>query len=175
MRARTWLDLLTLSRAAVGTTLLARSLTGRRRRSWPAWLLFVFASIPADWLDGPLARRCGVPSAYGELLDLEADSWLTLGGAAAAATAGGLPGFAALPALLRYALLLAALRRASYRDLNTRHPGWARPLGMAQMTLFIAALAPFRGPLTRAAVGLAAPPISVAQLAVLAAVYGRRR
>jgi len=178
MRLRLWLDLLTLSRAAVGTALLGLAATGRRDRTgavaWLAWTAFVLAAIPADWLDGPLARRLGA-SAYGEVLDLETDSWLTLGSAAAAVTWGGLPAYSALPALLRYPLLATALRRSSYHQLNTGHPGWARPVGMAQMTLFLAALAPFGAGLTREAVRLAALPIAVAQACTLVALYGRRR
>ena len=176
MRARAWLNLLTLSRAAVGTGLVLGAASGRRRsRSWAAWLALVFAAIPADWLDGPLARRFGGPSSYGEVLDLETDSCLTLGAAAAAAASGGLPAYAVVPAIVRYPVLLAALRRASYHDLNTDHPRWARPVGMAQMTLFIAALAPFGGPLTRTAARRAALPICLAQLATLLAVYGKPR
>jgi phosphatidylglycerophosphate synthase len=134
----------------------------------------VFAALPADWLDGPLARRVG-PSAYGEVLDLETDSWLTLCSAAAAARWGGLPAYVVAPALARYPILIWGLRRSSYSRLNTGHPGWARPVGMAQMTLFIAALAPFGASFTRTAVRVAAPVITVAQLGTLAFLYGWRR
>ncbi len=170
-------DLLTLSRAATGLGLLGLAVAGRRDRhgsgAWLAWTGLVLAAIPADWLDGPLARRLG-PSSYGEVLDLEADSWLTLCSAVAAITWGGLPAYSAAPALLRYPLLLAALRRAPYTRLNRDHPRWARPVGMAQMTLFIAALAPFGAGLTRTAVRLTAPLVAIAQLGTMVFLYRRR-
>ncbi len=133
----------------------------------------MLAAIPADWLDGPLARRLG-PGAHGEILDLEADSWLTLGSAIAAAAWGGLPAGAAAPAIARYPLLFLALRRRPYSELNHGHPPWARPAGMAQMALFIAALAPFGARLTRTAVRYATPPIAIAQFATLVYLYRRR-
>jgi phosphatidylglycerophosphate synthase len=177
MRVR-WVDLLTLSRAAAGLGLLGLAASRRRDRrgpvAWLAWTGLVLAAIPADWLDGPIARRVGA-SSYGEVLDLETDSWLTLCSAAAAASWGGLPAYVAAPAVARYPILFWGLRRSSYSRLNTGHPGWARPVGMAQMTLFIAALAPFGAGLTRTAVRVAAPLVTVAQLGTLAFLYGRRR
>lgn len=177
MRRIRWVDLLTSSRAATGVGLLGLAVAGRRDRrgagAWLAWAGLVLAAIPADWLDGPLARRLG-PSSYGEVFDLEADSWLTLCSALAATTWGGLPAYSAVPALIRYPLLLAALRRVPYARLNRDHPRWARPVGMAQMTLYIAALAPFGAKLTRTAVGLSAPAVAVAQLGTLLFLYGRR-
>lgn len=176
MRPVRWVDVLTLSRAAVGVGLLAVAATGRRHRrgagAWVAWLALVAAAIPADWLDGPLARRLG-PSSYGQVLDLEADSWLTLCTAVAATTWGGLPGIVALPPLVRYPLILRAMRGRSYSELNHDHPSWARPIGMAQMTIFMAALAPFGANLTRRTVQFAAPFVTVAQLATMLFLYGR--
>lgn len=172
------MDLLTLARGATGAGLLAAAVRGRTTRQgvggWLAWSVLVLAAIPADWLDGPLARRAG-PSWYGEILDLESDSLLSLGSAAAAAGWGGLPAFVVVPAIARYPLLAAALRGSTYSKVNRDHPAWARPVGMAQMAVFIAALAPFGGRLTRAAVMLAAPLVGVAQQCTLVAVYGRRR
>lgn len=173
-----WVDVLTVSRGATGAGLLAAAVRGRTTRQgrggWLAWCALVLAAIPADWLDGPLARRAG-PSWYGEVLDLESDSLLSLGSAAAAARWGGLPAYAVVPAVTRYPLLATALRGSTYSGVNRDHPTWARPVGMAQMTLFIAALAPFGGSLTRAVVTVAAPIVGIAQQCVLLAVYGRRR
>jgi hypothetical protein len=45
---------------------------------------------------------------------------------------------------------------------------------MSQMTLFIAALAPFGADMTRAVVRVSTPFIAAAQLATLLFVYGRR-
>jgi phosphatidylglycerophosphate synthase len=178
VRSVRWVDALTVSRAVAGVGLLWVAVSGRRNRqgvaAWIAWLALVAAAIPADWLDGPLARRLG-PSSYGEVLDLEADSWLTLCTAVAATTWGGLPGFVALPAILRYPLVWWAMRRRPYSELNRGHPSWARPIGMAQMAIFIAALAPFGGYLTRRAARLAAPVVAAAQLATMWVLYGKRR
>ena len=171
-------DLLTLSRAAAGVLLVTRAAVPHRSRqgvgAWVAWAALVFAAIPADWLDGPIARRLG-STAYGEVLDLEADSWLTLCSAIAGVRWGRLPSYTILPPLARYPLLLLAARRSSYSLANRDHPSWARPVGMSQMTLFIAALAPFGADMTHALVRVCAPVVAVAQLATLVFVYGRQK
>jgi len=83
---------LTAARAAAGVALIAR----------PSLALVVMA-IATDWIDGPLARRGGAAS-YGPRFDLEADSLLTLGVAAAAVRCGApLTAFAAPVA--RYAVV----------------------------------------------------------------------
>ncbi|MEP7105143.1 MAG: CDP-alcohol phosphatidyltransferase family protein, partial [Chloroflexota bacterium] len=57
---------------------LARS-AARRRVSAGVWGFALLSATAADWFDGPLARRQpGGPTAWGALLDIEADSWLTL-------------------------------------------------------------------------------------------------
>src|SRR5262249_53974587 len=87
-------DYLTLARAALGSTLVALggadfsnrlSLTGGL--AWAGALVGVTA---LDWLDGPLARRLG-PTRLGAVLDIEADSWLTLCCAAGVVAWGALP------------------------------------------------------------------------------------
>ena len=55
---------------------------------------------PSDWLDGRLARLDGATS-LGALLDIEADSWLSLWAAAAAHRAGDLPALSLLPPVVR--------------------------------------------------------------------------
>ena len=42
---------------------------------WIGWLMPLLGVT--DWLDGSLARRAG-PTRLGSVLDIEADSWLTL-------------------------------------------------------------------------------------------------
>jgi hypothetical protein len=53
-------------------------------------------------------------------------------------------------------------------------PLWTRHIGMAQMTLFIAALAPFGGRATRRLVRIGTPPVVMSQLASLAFVSWRK-
>src|SRR5207237_4058617 len=120
--------------------------------------------IACDGLDGPIARRLGTTPA-GAVFDLEADSWLTLSTAAAAVAWGDLPRYCLAAPLARYPLLARALRELPYDRVFESEPRWARWSGIGQMLLFTAALAPFGGPLTRAAVGLAAPAVATTQLA----------
>jgi phosphatidylglycerophosphate synthase len=73
-----------------------------------AWFALLWGG-PSDWLDGPLARFDGA-TRLGALLDLEADSWLSLWAGAAAWRTGELPWFGALPPFMRYLGLLAHRR-----------------------------------------------------------------
>ncbi len=114
----------------------------------------------ADWLDGPLARRTGSSSALGALLDLEADSWLTLWAAVAAASLGRLPVWAVLAPALRYAFLLERSEREPDRP-------WQRTAGITQMAALCAALSPWAK--LRRAARRAAPLCAAAQLAAMAA------
>ena len=137
-------DHLTLGRAALGTTLLALVAAGTHDRAGPSGR-FGFASVllgatVADWVDGPVARRLGSTD-LGAVLDIEADSLLTLGAAAAAVAWGGLPKASLLPPLLRYADPVRALRRG--RTFVGGGPWWCRLSGAAQMGLFLAALSPW--------------------------------
>jgi phosphatidylglycerophosphate synthase len=140
---------------------------------WLGWISLVYGSIVCDWLDGPIARRLGMTSELGALLDLESDSWLTLTSASSAATLGGLPAFCMAAPVGRYAVLMAALRTIPYEKVFADEPRWARPLGIAQMALFTAATAPFGGSGTRAAVRLAAPIIAPLQLLGMFFLYRR--
>jgi hypothetical protein len=72
--------------------------------------------------------------------------------------------------LLRYVLMFSALRNTRYADLHQDEPGWVRVVGIAQMLLFIAALAPFGGRVTWKVVRLTCPiepPLQVAGLLIL--------
>jgi phosphatidylglycerophosphate synthase len=161
-------DAMTLSRGLAAAMLVGLVVSGVRQRrglaGWLGWISLVYGSIVCDWLDGPIARRLGMTSELGALLDLESDSWLTLTAASSATTLGGLPALCMAAPLARYGLLIAALRKIPYERVFADEPAWARPLGIAQMALFTAATAPFGGAGTRAAVRLAAPIIAPAQL-----------
>jgi phosphatidylglycerophosphate synthase len=161
-------DAMTLSRGLAAAMLVGLVVSGvRHRRGWAGWLgwtSLVYGSIVCDWLDGPIARRLGMTSELGALLDLESDSWLTLASASSATTWGGLPALCLAAPLARYGLLMAALRKTPYARVFADEPAWARPIGIAQMALFTAATAPFGGAGTRSAVRLAAPIIATAQL-----------
>jgi phosphatidylglycerophosphate synthase len=164
-------DAFTLSRggsAALLVGLLTSGIRDRRGRAgWLGWTALLYGAIVSDWLDGPIARRLGT-SEVGAMFDIEADSWLTLSSSALAVASGGLPAPVMAPPLMRY-LRLAALRPfVPYRSLVSGDPLWTRHVGMAQMMLFIAALAPFGGRVTRLLVQLAAPPVVIGQLGTLA-------
>src|SRR6267143_3046352 len=136
----TAVDAMTLSRGVASAVLVGLLTSGVRRRNglagWLGWGSLVYGSIVCDWLDGPIARRLGMTSELGALLDLESDSWLTLTSASSAATLGGLPAFCMAAPVGRYAVLMAALRTIPYEQVFADEPGWARPLGIAQMALF---------------------------------------
>ena len=164
-------DAFTLSRGGSAALIGALAITGVRDQQglagWMAWVALIYGAIVSDWLDGPIARHFGT-SHVGAIFDIEADSWLTLSTSVAALSWGGLPRYVIAPPLLRY-LRLAALRsRIPYRQLVSGDPLWTRHLGMAQMMLFIAALAPFAGRATRGLVRISAPVVVLAQLGSLA-------
>jgi phosphatidylglycerophosphate synthase len=142
---------LTLGRAAAAAMACGTAASGRGRRSTLAAVLL--GCTVCDWLDGPLARRLG-PTPLGAALDIEADSWLTLWGAAAAFRVGGLPGIGLLAPALRYPLAAGAA---------AHHRPWQRVAGVAQMAVIAWALTG-RKPPRRVAEAVAA-----AQLAALTA------
>src|ERR1700736_5756884 len=161
-------DAFTLSRAAAAALLVGVLTSGigdrRGRAGWLGWIALLYGAIVSDWLDGPIARRRGT-SEVGAVFDIEADSWLTLCSSAAAVSWGRLPAYVVAPPIIRY-LRLAALRPfVPYRQLVSGDPLWTRHIGMAQMTLFIAALAPFGGRATRLLVRIGTPPVVMSQLA----------
>ncbi|HLJ67361.1 MAG TPA: CDP-alcohol phosphatidyltransferase family protein [Chloroflexota bacterium] len=153
-------DVMTLSRGATAALLGGLAASGVRDRrglaGWMGWLGVLYGAILCDWLDGPIARHTAT-SELGEVLDREADSWLTLCTALAAVRWGGLPRAVLAPPLMRYAFLLDGMRRAPYATLHGGEPSWVRQQGIAQMLLFIASLAPFGGRVTRRVVCVAAP------------------
>ena len=168
---------MTLSRGFAAAVLVGLVASGVRHRTglagWLGWISLLYGSIVCDWLDGPIARRLGMTSELGALLDLESDSWLTLAAASSASAWGGLPGYCMSAPLARYALLLAALRKIPYEQVYVDEPAWARPFGIAQMALFTAAMAPFGGAGTRRAVRLATPIVAPLQLFGMLLLYRR--
>ncbi len=161
-------DAITLSRGVAAAALAGIVVSGAVDRlgqaGWIAWLLVLYAATLSDWLDGPLARRAG-PTLLGGVLDIEFDSWLTLWAGIAAVVYGGLPWGILLAPLVRYAQPILALRQG---DLPAGGgPWWSRVTGVAQMALFILALAPFNWPPHGAVLGAVTWPIAVAQLAVM--------
>jgi phosphatidylglycerophosphate synthase len=169
-------DVVTCGRGATAAVLAGLVASGVRDRSgpagWTGWVSLCGGSVLLDWLDGPIARRLGTSPA-GAVYDLEADSWLTLSSAAAAAAWGGVPGWCLAAPALRYVLLARALRYLRYADVFASEPPWARWTGIGQMLLFTAALAPFGGRATRGAVRLAAPVVAPLQVAVMLALHRR--
>ena len=87
---------------------------------------------------------------------------------------GGLPAYVVAPPLARYVRLAALRPYVPYRELVSGDPLWTRHIGMAQMTLFIAALAPFSGRVTRLVVRIGTPFVVIGQLASLAIVSWRK-
>lgn len=170
-------DAITLSRGGTGALLVGLMASGVRHRrglaGWLGWISLIYGAIVSDWLDGPIARRLGT-SEVGAMFDIEADSWLTLCSSAAAVTGGGLPAYVMAPPLLRYLRLAALGPYVPYRQLVSGDPLWTRHVGMAQMTLFIAALAPFGGRATRFVVRIGTPWVVVGQLISLAFVSWRK-
>jgi phosphatidylglycerophosphate synthase len=170
-------DVITLSRGGTGalmTGLIASGVKDRRGLAgWLSWIALLYGAIVSDWLDGPIARRLGTSEA-GAMFDIEADSWLTLCTSAAAVTWGGLPAYVVAPPVARYVRIAALRRWVPYRQLVSGDPLWTRHVGMAQMMLFIAALAPFGGRATRLLVKIGTPFVVVSQLFTLAVLSWRK-
>lgn len=157
-------DVLTLLRAATGGVLAGLMLASIRDRmglaGWLACIAALLAATIYDWLDGPLARRFG-PTRLGGVLDIEADSWLTLWCAVSAVAWGGLPWWCLLPPLARYVLPVRTLLRGELPAGGG--PWWWRVTGVAQMALLLAALVPLQAHWRDVALAAAAP-ISGAQM-----------
>jgi phosphatidylglycerophosphate synthase len=161
-------DFLTLARAAIGATLAALVVAGFAQRpsltGTLTWITALLGVTALDWLDGPLARWVG-PTRLGCVLDIEADSWLTLCCAAGAVVWGGLPWWVLLPPLVRYAHPTLALLRGGLPAGGG--PWWSRVTGVAQMALLLGALAPVEFASRAMALKVAAILVSAAQLATM--------
>jgi phosphatidylglycerophosphate synthase len=163
-------DALTRGRFAAGTMLVALAIAGFTARATLAggiaWGIALLAATMMDWLDGPIARRVG-PTRLGAVLDIEADSWLTLSTAGAAVVWGGLPWWVLAPPLVRYIHPVHAWLSGGLP--TGGGPWWARITGVAQMALLLAALAPADGDARDAILSAAAYPIVGGQLLALLA------
>jgi phosphatidylglycerophosphate synthase len=136
-------DALTLSRAASAAVLAGLVASGIRDRKgmagWMGLLMPLLGATATDWLDGPLAR-CAGPTRLGGVLDIEADSWLTLWSAAGAVAWGNLPRLCLLPPIIHYLEPLLALMQGKLP--KGGGPWWYRVTGTGQMVLFFVALTP---------------------------------
>jgi phosphatidylglycerophosphate synthase len=168
-------DPLSLARITCANVVAGLVMSGTRDRVGPAgrlaWNLAIVGATALDWLDGPLARRSGA-TRHGAALDIEADSWLTLWSAVAAASWGGLPRCVIVPPLIRYLHPLLDLRGGGLPQGG--RPGLTRLTGSAQMALLLAVLAPIRWRPPEAALRTLAPLACGSQLAAHLLQLGRR-
>jgi phosphatidylglycerophosphate synthase len=171
-------DVMTLSRAATGAVLAGLAASGIRDRTGMAgklsWSLILLEASAIDWLDGPLARLLG-PSQLGSVMDIEADSWLTLWTAICATAWADLPRWCLLPPIMRYLDPMLDLSRG--RLPRGGGPWWGRLTGTSQMILFLAALAPLKGQWRERVmkiVKLAALPVSIGQDTTIVIHVGRK-
>lgn len=148
----------TLSRCVAAAGLAVDAV--KRERHIPTWLALIVGCTLTDWLDGPIARREG-PTPLGAVLDLEADSWLTLWAGIAAWRSGALPLWCLVPPIVRYPVRVFC---APHRRMGARP--WQRAAGAFQMSVFCGALSPWKG--IRAASATLVGLASAAQLAALA-------
>jgi hypothetical protein len=123
-------DLLTgcraLSASAILTAAMVESSDGPRGYGRRIAGLALVAGIVTDRFDGRLARRFGA-TRLGAVMDIEADSLLTLAMAVAAVRWGRLPHYVLVPPLLRYSDLVRTLKeRDLYGRRNLVVPGLRR-------------------------------------------------
>ena len=161
-------DLLTISRAATGAVLAGLVTSGIRDRKgiagWIGLLMPLLGATTTDWLDGPLARYAGT-TRLGGVLDIEADSWLTLWAAAGAITWGDLPAKSMLPPVVRYLDPLHTLIHGKLPQGGG--PWWCRVTGTSQMGLFFVALTPIDFQKRKQLLTAVALPVSSAQCAAV--------
>lgn len=129
---------------------------------WIGWLMPLLGVT--DWLDGALARRVG-PTRLGSVIDIEADSWLTLWSASSAVAWGNLPYWCLLPPIIHYLEPLLALMQGKLPAGGG--PWWYRIAGISQMGLLIVALAPFDWRLRKQILAAASLPVSIGQCAAI--------
>lgn len=161
-------DLLTISRATTGAVLAGLVTSGVRDRKgiagWIGLLMPLLGATTTDWLDGPLARYAGT-TRVGGVLDIEADSWLTLWAAAGAIIWGDLPAWSILPPVVRYLDPLHTLIHGKLPQGGG--PWWCRVTGTSQMGLFFVALTPIDFQKRKQLLTAVALPVSSAQCAAI--------
>jgi CDP-diacylglycerol--glycerol-3-phosphate 3-phosphatidyltransferase len=162
-------NLVTMSRGFAAAALAGQAASRSVRVG--VWVALVLSCTVADWIDGPLARHYGT-TRLGALLDLEADSWLTLWAAIAAWRAETLPALSLLPAAIRYPVFVFA---QLCRQPRKPEPGtgavFERFTGTLQMVVLVAALAPSKR--VRRQARRFAPLAATAQLGQIAVVTVR--
>lgn len=168
-------DLLTGYRAVCAAGILTAVATGPAVRTEGQqrrlFVLAVLASTVTDWCDGPLARRFG-PTQLGAVMDIEADSLLTLALAAAAVRWGRLSRLALIPPLVRYSDLVRTVRDGAIFTGDAIW--WCRASGSAQMLCFLLALVLSHQQHSTSRLRRVAIVVSVTQLATQI-LDGRRR
>jgi phosphatidylglycerophosphate synthase len=134
-------DLLTGCRALCATAILTAATVGpaddTREQGRRVAGLALIVGMVTDRVDGRLARRFGA-TRLGAVMDIEADSLLTLAMAVAAVRWGRLPRYVLIPPLLRYSDLVRTLRRNSIFTGDAIW--WCRASGAAQMLLFLSSM-----------------------------------
>lgn len=133
-------DLVTGARAALATGVLAKTVSNQRLGAHSGRRVAILAGligIGTDWIDGTLARRFG-STRRGAIMDIEADSLLTLAMAVAAFRWGRLPRYVLIPPLLRYGDLVRTLRRGAI--FTGDDVWWCRASGAVQMLTFLVAV-----------------------------------
>jgi phosphatidylglycerophosphate synthase len=168
-------DLLTGCRALFASAILTAALVessgdpkGHGRRIAGVALV---AGIASDRFDGSLARRFGA-TRLGAVMDIEADSLLTLAMAVAAVRWGRLPRYVLIPPLLRYSDLVRTLRRSEIFTGDAIW--WCRASGAAQMLLFLFSMVTSQRGVTSRGLHQASLIVSFTQLATQL-LDGRRR
>jgi phosphatidylglycerophosphate synthase len=166
-------DALTWSRAANGAVLAGLVTSGISDRKgiagWCGWLMPLLGVT--DWLDGSLARRAG-PTRLGGVIDIEADSWLTLWSAAGAVAWGNLPRWCLLPPIIHYLDPLLALKQGKLPQGGG--PWWYRMVGASQMALLIVALAPINWKQRKHILTAISLPVSIGQCAAILVLLTRK-
>ncbi len=168
-------DVFTVSRAVSGAVLAGLVISGIRDRKgiagWIGLLIPLLGATATDWLDGPLARHAG-PTRLGGVLDIEADSWLTLWSATAAIAWGNLPAWCILPPIIRYLDPLHSLLHGKLPQGGG--PWWCRVTGTGQMGLLFLALTPIDFPRRKLILTAGALPVSSAQCAAVLVLLSRK-
>jgi CDP-diacylglycerol--glycerol-3-phosphate 3-phosphatidyltransferase len=119
---------LTLARIIAIPALVAVMLTGFRGHDLVATAIFVFASI-TDWLDGYLARKKGLVTVMGQLLDPMADKLLITSALICLIQLGRVPAWAAVVIIGRELAVTGFRAIASSKGVNIPASG----LGKAKM------------------------------------------
>jgi phosphatidylglycerophosphate synthase len=168
-------DVFTISRAASGAVLAGLVTSGIRDRKgiagWIGLLVPLLGATATDWLDGPLARHAD-PTRLGGVLDIEADSWLTLWSATAAIACRNLPAWCILPPIVRY---LDPLHSLLHNKLpKGGGPWWCRVTGTGQMGLLFLALIPIDFPRRKQILTAVALPVSGAQCVAVLVLLSRK-